>query len=943
MIKYIRHIVLALVATGLFGSLNAQDMTLVIPSDLKINSNTYKLKLNDEVQFYYDSIGVKLVLAATKTWTGNDLTYLLPRNTASIGQNGPNSSGRLYLKILDAANNCKLINSAIFSSKNGTGIYTFVPGRIDTIKSVSLAQYGIRYSKDTLCSDTTYAQVGGALIDPYKPFASIISSPLGLNIAANGDISYAGSTAGKYQVRVNYKDYCISGNDYPITVLPQLNLSTSNLAIEPNACGKSNGLIQVRLKGIYEPVTYIFSQNNSVINNTTSNVLVNLLDGVYGVRVTDKYGCTDSVTATLNCVTPAPDMQLTIPNVFQLDDYSIKNFDLIEIYYDSLGNKRKLVSAQYWQGNDLKFSLPSNYAPTGKNGFADGDRIYLKVFDEQNNCRLELDSMFSGESELLFQSGANKIASRITGGLANFSYATDTVCTGALDLQVKGINDPVTLLSLGFTSNPAGLDISSMGSILYQSSIPGTYSVSVKTRLCKANNGQIPMTILPQLPFTSQDFILVENDCGLSNGKITVKTPAAAYQPVSYSVFLNGGFFPADAGETFDSLAEGTYVIKIKDRYNCSGTSPDLVLNCTPLSDGMVLMVPDVFSAIDFTITKQDSVQIYFDSLGIKKKMVASQIYTGKNLRFILPRNTLSTGKNGFNEGDTIFMKIKDFDKNCLFDNITANTQNDYILFANKTIKTAELVSGFVPTFRYELPDLCTGKTTVVRGRGTATRIIRTNYNYVSTFGLNLDNATGEVTWAGSEPGSYSVLINTSSCVTNNSLPITIHKPISISNSELQITPPDCGQNNGSVEVGDNITNGTPPYLYLFSKSGVAIFTSIPNKIENAESGSYSVFISDRNRCIDSLNFSLDCIPAKEDVISLTANHILSNTNPKYAEVRIECDQQIKILNRAGRIVKNLAANAIWSGTDNNNAELPNGLYIVYCGEKRLGEVTILK
>lgn len=941
MIKYIRHIVLVLVTTGLFGSLAAQDMTLVVPSDLKINSNTYKLKLNDEVQFYYDSMGVKLVLADTKTWTGNDLTYSLS-NTIS-DENNPNAIIKLYVEIFDAANNCKIINSAIFSSKNETGIYTFVPGGVDTIKSISIDKYTIRYSKDTLCSDTSYAQISGALIDLNKPFFSITSSPSGLNIAPNGDISYEGSTAGNYQVRVNYKDYCINGNDYPITVLPQLNLSTSNLAIEPNACGKSNGLIQVRLKGTYEPVTYIFSQNNSVINNTTSNVLANLLDGVYGIRVTDKYGCTDSVTATLNCVTPAPDMQLTIPNVFQLDDYSIKNFDLIEVYYDSLGNKRKLVSAQYWQGNDLTFSLPSNYASAGKNGFADGDRIYLKVFDEQNNCRLELDSIFSGNSELLFQSGTSKIASKITGSLANFSYATDTICTGALDLQVKGINDPVTLLSLGFTSNPPGLDISSMGSILYQSSIPGTYSVSVKTRLCIANNGQIPMTILPQIPFTSQDFILVENDCGLSNGKITVKTPVSAYQPVGYSVFLNGGFFPADAGETFDSLAEGTYVIKIKDRYNCSGTSPDLVLNCIPLSDGMVLIVPDVFSAIDFTITKQDSVQIYFDSLGIKKKIVGSQIYTGKDLRFILPRNTLSTGKNGFNEGDTIFMKIKDFDKNCLFDNITANIQNDYILFANKTIKTAELVSGYVPTFRYEAPDLCTGKTIVVRGRGTGTKIIRANYNYVSTFGLNLNNTTGEVTWAGSEPGSYSVLINTTSCVENNSLSITIHNPISILSDQLSIQKPDCGQNNGSVEVGDNITNGTPPYSYLFSKSGVDIFTDIPNKIDNAESGSYSVTISDINRCITSLNFSVDCILAKDDVISLTANHILSNTNPKYAEVRIECDQQIKIVNRAGRIVKNLAANAIWNGTDNSNAELPNGLYIVYCGEKRLGEVTILK
>jgi hypothetical protein len=937
---YIRHIVLAILTAGLFGSLAAQDMTLVVPSDLKINSTNYTLKLNDEIQFYYDSMGVKLSLAATKTWTGNDLTYILPQNTATTGENGYKSGEHLYLKIFDKKANCKNIYSAAFTKKNGTGINTFVPGRIDTLTIVNLEEYSFGYAKDTLCSDTAFAQLGGSLIDPFMPFASITSSPSGLNIAANGDISYIGSKSGNYLIRVIYKDYCINGNDRPVTILPQLNLSNANLTIQPNVCGKSNGIIEVKPTGAYEPINYTYSKNGTVISQSTLEVIAGLDDGNYTIDVLDKYACKANTSTTLKCVTPPSDMTLIIPNVFNLKGRPIKDFDLIEIYYDSLGSKLKLVSAQYWQGANLTFSLPANFATVGKNGFNENDQIYLKIFDETGSCRIEVLTLTTNLSDGLFIAGSTQTATAIVGQIARFSYASDTICTGGKDILIEGINDPYIISSLVFKSSPAGLGLSESGSIDYFTSAPGNYIVKVSSNVCVENNGEAPIVVLPQLTLSSQDFTITNNDCGLKNGSIKLNNPL----PDPYQLFVKGSQFPIASGFAFDTLSEGIYTIKTKNKYGCAGTSPDLNIVCAPVLDGMLLIVPTLYAIQDFVITTEDSVQLYYDSARVKKKIVASQLYNGTNeLRFLLPRNTSLTGKNGFNEGDTLYLKIKDSDKNCFMDNLSLLFQNEFIQFANKTAIISDQVTGTIPSYNYSVPDLCEGISILVAGRGTNSRSVRIKYNYTSTFGLNLDNTTGKVDWTGSLPGSYLVNINTTSCLANYIVPITIHKPISISTDELLITNPDCGQNNGTAELSGTVVNGTPPITYVFSKAGVEILTKTPNLINRIEAGIYNVVVYDRNRCVTGFDFEVKCNQKEEEVTLLTPNHILSSTNPKYAEVKITCDQEITIVNRTGRIVKKLSSNAIWNGTDEHNSELPNGLYIVYCGEKRISEVTILR
>lgn len=634
-------------------------------------------------------------------------------------------------------------------------------------------------------------------------------------------------------------------------------------------------------------------------------------------------------------------MQLIIPNVFDLNGRTIKEFDLIEIYYDSAGSKLKFISAQYWRGNELTFSLPQNNdALNWGNGFNENDPIYIKIFDETANCRTEL-SLTTNLGNGVFRPGTVQTATKLEGSLTKFSYLSDTICNGIQYIQAEGISHPYTLESLQFGSNVSGLDLGTGGSIDYSKSLPGDYIVEVTSKLCMENSGRIPVVILPQISLKSEDFILANNDCSLKNGSISIKKPLQE----TYALYKNDNPFPIALGAFFDTLTEGTYSIRVKTRNGCSATSPNLNIVCNPIIDGMLLFIPsDAYTTLDNTISIKDSVQLFFDSAGVKKILVASQLYnSAKALRFFLPRNTSLNGKNGFKAGDTLYIKIKDFARNCFLDNIRLLSQTAPILFVDKTIAFADQVTGFIPSFSYSNPNLCSDASTITSGRGTGSRAIRIKYNYTSTFGLNLDNNTGIVNWTGSVPGSYLVNINTTSCLTSYIMPITIHKPISISANELQITQPDCGQNNGAAELSGNILNGSPPFTYVFSKSGIEIPNKTENSIGDLEAGNYDVTVFDKNRCQTGFNFEVKCNQQVEDVVHLSPNHILSSANPKYAEVKIPCDQAIRIVNRSGRIVKNLSANSIWNGTDDTNSELPNGLYIVYCGEKKIGEVTILR
>lgn len=116
---------------------------------------------------------------------------------------------------------------------------------------------------------------------------------------------------------------------------------------------------------------------------------------------------------------------------------------------------------------------------------------------------------------------------------------------------------------------------------------------------------------------------------------------------------------------------------------------------------------------------------------------------------------------------------------------------------------------------------------------------------------------------SGLEPGSYSVTISDFYGVCQDlvkSVLITEPQALSITPA---ITPPTCGQSNGSINL--IVSNGQTPYSYLWSNG--ATTSSITNK----PSGNYSVTVTDANSCSISQDISLNDTGAPTATASITA------------------------------------------------------------------------
>lgn len=945
-----KHIVLVIVL-GLAMSSFAQNMTVVVPANTVFNSTYYTIKLNDDIEFYFDSMQVKLKLIASQTWTGNDLTFVLPQNTGGALQNGYNNSvpgNRIYLKIKDKTYNCRKEASGVFSTKNGTGIYNFVAGRVDTLNRINLSDNGMAITEDTICNLVgSKINVGGVLLDPYAAIPTFASVPIGLAISNNGTVNYAGSTAGTYRIHINYQA-CIHNNDsLSVTVLPVLSLGSGAIKYQENACGKSNGLIQVtKPAGAYEPVSYVFSQNNAVINNSTQNILANLSDGTYGVKVIDKYGCVDSTLATLNCVTAPPDMTLNIPNVFNIKGYTLKNFDLLEIYYDSLGQKLKLVTSQYWQGSALVFNLPANYASTGKNGFSEGDKIYLKIFDESGNCRLEVARLATDIATTgtftTFTAGSTKTATLITAALAQAGFATDSLCTGTAQLSFKGKTDPYSAAPT-YTSNVSGLDLSSSGEVTYASSTAGTYEVSINTNICLASK-TVPITILPQWSLSTSNIVLKANDCGQTNGSIKLLAPNAAYPPLTYS-FTATSYSYTGSVDSIANIGNENFNVSITDRYQCVGKGK-VIVNCIPVqaNTNMTLVVSNNYSLQNYTMSLGDEVEVYYDSLGVKLALVAKAPWNNGDLSFQLPLNTASAGKNGFNEGDKIYLKILDKQNNCRVQifSLIAN-QND-IVFKSDTSVASEGLTGGTLTVSYAIDSLCDNFSQIKIGTLADPYAPQPQFESIPA-GLGFW-ANGNIDYDSSVIGTYRVKVNHPTCVyQNGAIPMSILPQIPMAPTDVIIKENECGKPNGVLKIVAPAV-AYPPLSYSFIKRGNSKgYTGTNDTLGGLDEGQYFLTVTDRYNCKGRTVVNFNCKPPTTVITTDISNNdfILSDINPSNSSVVFDCDKTITVLNSKGKLVNSLPPYTIWAGTDANGNSLPTGLYIIYCDKKRLGEVTIVR
>jgi hypothetical protein len=177
--------------------------------------------------------------------------------------------------------------------------------------------YSITVTDAASCTDTTTVTIAN---DPTLMANEVVVTPSGctgntgsITAAVDGGVgpyaylwnhdntlmdSIATSlAAGLYTLQVTDMLGCSDTIEFNVPMAPTPYI-TLDLA-QPNTCGSTDGQISVTTGSGTPPYTYAWSHDGSI----TDSIAVNLMDGTYGITVTDEFGCTDTLIVNLPCYT----------------------------------------------------------------------------------------------------------------------------------------------------------------------------------------------------------------------------------------------------------------------------------------------------------------------------------------------------------------------------------------------------------------------------------------------------------------------------------------------------------------------------------------------------------------------------------------------------------------------------------------------------------------
>ena len=370
------------------------------------------------------------------------------------------------------------------------------------------------------------------------------------------------------------------------------------------------------------------------------------------------------------------------------------------------------------------------------------------------------------------------------------STSTLPDCTGnggEIQINVTGGTEPYTYQ----WNSPDIGDISSA------SNLPaGTYSVTVTDADGCNSMGQIDLTS-PELPIS---VIQVTNgNCSDVAGSITITT-TGGMPPYTYSID-GGTTFQSD--NTFTNLTTGTYNVVVQDSDGCRySEQTDILGGDGPTINNAVTVNPTSCGNLDGTI-------LIFASGGTTP-------YEYSN-------------NNGVN-----------YQNSPLFQNLGANTYNLVVrdisgCFDTLSVVLTEPEAPVIQDISSENPTcgLDNGLIEITATGGNP------NYEYSIDNGTTYQSNNIFNNVAG---GTYDVIVKDSIGCQATSI-ITLTQPGVPVLTDVQITNPSCGEDNGVINILTE--GGTTPYEYSINGTdfqAAAIFTDLP-------SGNYTVVVRDAAGC----------------------------------------------------------------------------------------------
>ena len=355
-------------------------------------------------------------------------------------------------------------------------------------------------------------------------------SPVAGSPAIGSTANYSGSftAAGTYVVTHNVTSGgCTSTNTMAVTVNPN---PAATLTFTNPSCGNNNGVIAINNTSSGGQTISSFASSAGTVSGQTVS---GLGAGTDVVTLTNNFGCTFTVSATLANTPPITDVALTPSNIIC-----------------GVGTGSITIGAVTGGTAGFTYALNGGAFSTTPpvTGLASG--TYSITVKDALGCT------FTKTVAITVTTGPTAIANTVTPAGCGLTNGTNNVTgvtggTAAYTFSLNGVSTPSLSTNLA----------------------PGNYNLTVKD----ANGCTFTKTITVggATGPTAAVITTTNANCGIANGSSSVTSVTGGVPTYSYS--FDGGGFTASAG--IGSLAAGPHTVVIKDANTCTLSVPYNILN----------------------------------------------------------------------------------------------------------------------------------------------------------------------------------------------------------------------------------------------------------------------------------------------------------------------------------------------------------------------------
>lgn len=433
---------------------------------------------------------------------------------------------------------------------------------------------------------------------------------------------------------------------------------------------------------------------------------------------------------------------------------------------------------------------------------------------------------------------------------------------------IAGNNDgSITALATGGWGAPyqyqlvGPINVAFSSNNVFNNLTAGNYTVNVRDAKGCILPGNVTLSIPASISAAAAAVATPIACFGDTTGSITVSYPTGG-QGSNYSYILNtisptpsssGPIaIPSGAVTTITGLGAGTYTVTIKDGFNCSFTSGNIVITQPAIVNAVlsVTTTPTCTGDTVLTLTASGGTAPYTYSADNVTYSVAT---FNPTVNINLPAGTTGTYHYYIKDANGCLSAISnDVQINPLTPlNITIVTETDILCGGSNTGSISATAQGGLGNYIFTLLD---GAGNPVAG---ATQVTPGNFTNLAA-------------------GNYLIRVNSGDCVYTTPVVISITEPTPLTVASTPIPVKCNGGNDGGVNLV--IAGGTGTIQYAISPN-LDQFITIVNpyatggfNVPNLTSGTYTIIVQDQNGCF--IQFNNVNIPEPPILTSAISAHI---------------------------------------------------------------------